>query len=88
MASIKVPAALFHRFLGHIRSQAQGSFASIVSYPVSRNVLCQVANGYHKAVGHSAQKWGGEIVEAVRQRAAATNSWSPSSKGLRRIKWW
>ena len=37
-------------------------------YPVSRNVLREVANQYHKWVEHSAQKWGVEIVDDPKGR--------------------
>jgi hypothetical protein len=37
-------------------------------YPVSRNVLREVANQYHKWVEHSAQHWGVEIVDDPKGR--------------------
>jgi hypothetical protein len=37
-------------------------------YPVSRNVLREVANQYHKWVEHSAQNWGVEIVDDPKGR--------------------
>jgi len=37
-------------------------------YPVSRNVLREVANQYHKWAEHSAQKWGVEIVDDPKGR--------------------
>ncbi len=37
-------------------------------YPVSRNVLREVANQYHNWAEHSAQKWGVEIVDDPKGR--------------------
>ncbi len=50
-------------------AHAQGFFGVYrKTYPVSRNVLREVANQYHNWAEHSAQKWGVEIVEDSKGR--------------------
>jgi hypothetical protein len=50
-------------------ARAQGFFwVYRKTYPVSRNVLREVANQYHNWAEHSAQKWGVEIVEDPKGR--------------------
>jgi len=50
-------------------ARAQGFFwVYRKTYPVSRNVLREVANQYHNWAAHSAQKWGVEIVDDPKGR--------------------
>src|SRR6516165_8148688 len=84
--SIKFRYRCFDRLLlnGCIQSflegaRAQGFFWVYRKiYPVSRNVLREVARQYHNWVAHMAQRWDVEIV--VDQKVGATNSSSPIFK--------
>ena len=68
-------------------ARAQGFFWMYRKiYPVSRNVLREVARQYHHWAEHSAQEWGVEIVED--RKVGATTSSSPIFKGPNPTKWW
>jgi hypothetical protein len=54
-------------------------------YPVSRNVLREVARQYPEWVENSAQKWGVKIVDDPKGRL--TSSPSRTLKRRKRIKW-